>query len=229
MKQWYSTDNYFDISNFRHRDLFHGLQFVWQALDHLEKYILGQSLGHIDAKQQQYAYLINPELISIGEGTVIEPGAYIKGPCIIGKNCQIRHGAYIRGNVIVGDNCVVGHTTELKHSILLDHAKAAHFAFVGDSILGNDVNLGAGVKCANLRLDDAAVIICHGEESISTGRRKLGSIIGDKAQIGCNVVANPGTLFGKGVKCFPTMNVGGIFPHGSLIKPKSKNMALFCE
>ncbi len=223
MTLWYSPEQFFDVSSFEHRDLFKGASFVWQALERLESYILGKSLGKIEAKQQDFAYFVNPELISIGEGTIIEPGAYIKGPAIIGKNCQIRHGAYIRGNVIIGDRCIVGHTTELKHSILLNHARAAHFAFVGDSILGNDVNLGAGVKCANLRLDDQPVIVRYGEETIATGLRKFGSIVGDGAQIGCNVVMNPGTLFSKNSRCYPTLNVGGVFPQGVTVKSSRKS------
>ncbi len=170
--------------------------------------------------------MVNPEQISIGEGTIIEPGAYIRGPCIIGKNCQIRHGAYIRGNVIIGDHCVVGHATELKHSILLDHAHAAHFAFVGDSILGNGVNLGAGVRCANLRLDGAPVCVQYGEESFSTGMRKLGAVIGDEAQIGCNVVLNPGTCFGKESRCFPGLTVSGYIEGSKCLRPKQKNSVI---
>jgi NDP-sugar pyrophosphorylase family protein len=175
-------------------------------------------LGKLHSKHQECAYLVNPELISIGEGTIVEPGAYIRGPCIIGRNCHIRHAAYIRGNVLVGDRCVVGHATELKSCILLNHARAAHFAFVGDSILGNDVNLGAGVKCANLRLDETPVTVRFHNESISTGLRKLGSIIGDGCQIGCNTVLNPGTLLGKHAKCYPCINVSGVVEEGCVAK-----------
>ena len=218
MSHWYSPDTFFDFSEFEYRDLFQDISCVWQALGKLEKYILGKQLGKIESKQQQYAYLVNPELISIGEGTIIEPGAYIKGPAIIGKNCQIRHGAYIRGNVIVGDNCVIGHTTELKHSVLLNHVCAAHFAFIGDSIIGNRVNLGAGVKCANLRLDNQPVKLHYHNETIQTGLRKFGAIIGDDAKIGCNVVMNPGTLFGKQACCYPTLNIGGIIVEKTIIR-----------
>lgn len=214
----FSASYFFDLSSFEHRAVFDGCSYVWQVLEKLEAYLLRQPLGKIQSEHQEYAYLVNPELISIGEGTVIEPGAYIRGPCIIGRNCQIRHGAYIRGNVLIGDRCVVGHTTELKHAILLNHARAAHFAFVGDSVLGNDVNLGAGVKCANLRLDGNPVFVRYHQQSISTGLRKFGSIIGDGCQIGCNVVMNPGTLFGKQSKCYPCTNIGGVIEDGRLVK-----------
>ena len=165
---------------------------------------------------------MHPELIAIGEGTIVEAGAYIRGPCVIGKNCHIRHGAYIRGNVLIGDNCIVGHTTELKSAILLNHARAAHFAFVGDSILGNDVNLGAGVKCANLRLDNQPVSVPFKDSLLSTGMRKLGAIIGDEVQLGCNVVVNPGTVIGKRTKCFPSLNIGGTIPEDRLVRPQKK-------
>jgi NDP-sugar pyrophosphorylase family protein len=222
-----SIDAFFDLSTFEHKEVFVGCTYPWQALMNIEKYLLGLPLGRIDSALQECAYLVNPELISIGEGTIIEPGAYIKGPCVIGKNCQIRHGAYIRGNVIVGDRCIVGHTTELKHSILLNHARAAHFAFIGDSILGNDVNIGAGVKCANLRLDGENIIIRYKDSSLSTSLRKFGSIIGDGCQIGCNVVLNPGTLFGKLSKCYPGLTVGGVIEARKLVRPEKK--PLFVE
>ena len=143
------------------------------------------------------SFLINPELISIGKGTVIEPGAYIKGPCIIGENCTVRHGAYIRGDFIAGNNCVIGHDTEVKNCVMLNDARAGHFAYLGDTVVGNDVNLGAGTKCANLKLDGRPIIVhCEGTR-IATGVKKFGAILGDGAQTGCNTVTNPGTLLEK--------------------------------
>ncbi len=132
--------------------------------------------------------------VELREGAVIEPCAFIKGPAIIGSNAQIRHCAYIRGDVFVDKDCVVGHTTEVKHSIFLNGAKAGHFAYIGDSILGIDVNLGAGTKLANLRLDRRSVRLKANRGIIDTNIRKFGAIIGDKTQIGCNTVTNPGAL-----------------------------------
>jgi len=218
----FSCEQFFDVTGFEHRALFEKCEFVWEALEKLNSYLAQCKLGNIESLHQEYAYLVNPELISIGKGTIIEPGAYIKGPCIIGKNCHIRHGAYIRGEVVIGDGCVVGHTTELKHSIFLNHAVAAHFAYIGDSILGNHTNLGAGTKCANLRLDGGAVIVHSGHESISTGMRKFGAIIGDGCQLGCNTVLNPGTLLGKGVYVYPSLNLSGYIGAKSLVKPGAK-------
>ncbi|MDE3055159.1 MAG: UDP-N-acetylglucosamine diphosphorylase [Verrucomicrobiota bacterium] len=158
-----------------------------------------------EIKIPEHVYLEFPERIAIGKGTVIEPGVYIQGPCIIGENCILRHGAYIRNGVIMGNHCAIGHAAEVKHSILLNYAAAAHFTYVGDSILGNRVNLGAGVKCANLRLDRRPVV---------PGLSKFGTCIGDSAQVGCNAVLNPGTLIGRDAIIYPLQSVSGfVAPH----------------
>ena len=213
---------FFDLSQFEHAALFQNDPEPWIVLSRLTEYLKTQSFGLLKGTISPGAYLINPELISIGEGSIVEPGAYIQGPCIIGKNCVIRHGAYIRGNVLTGDGCVIGHDSEIKHSIFLNRAHAAHFAYVGDSILGNEVNLGAGTKCANLRLDQGLITVRVKEEKIPTHQRKLGAIVGDRSQIGCNVVTNPGTFIGKNVRCTPCLNIEGVIPEGSLIKPAFK-------
>lgn len=191
----------------------------WEALSAIHGYITSHPLGHIEIEPPKGVYLINPEQISIGKGTVLEPGAYIKGPCIIGKNCTVRHGAYIRGDFICGNNCVIGHDTEVKNVIFLDGVHAAHFAYVGDSILGNKVNLGAGTKCANLKLDNGKIVIAINGERIETGLRKFGAIIGDGCQTGCNSVLNPGTLLGKNVCCYPCTNFGGYIEADHVVKP----------
>jgi bifunctional N-acetylglucosamine-1-phosphate-uridyltransferase/glucosamine-1-phosphate-acetyltransferase GlmU-like protein len=135
--------------------------------------------------------------LSIGKGVLVESGAFIKGPAIIGDQSEIRQGAYLRGHCLVGARCVVGHVTEVKHAIFLDDAKAGHFAYLGDSILGNGVNLGAGTKLANLRFTGGDVLVKTPDGPISSGLRKFGAIFGDKAQTGCNAVTNPGTVLGK--------------------------------
>lgn len=210
--------NLFDLEKYAHASLFENIEYVWEALEHLEEYLGKFSLGKIETVIPKGAFLIEPEKISIGTGTVIEPGAYIQGPCIIGANCQIRHGAYIRGNVVIGDGCVIGHNTEIKHSILLDNACAAHFNYVGDSILGNGVNLGAGVKCANLRLDALPISILLNGQKIATRLNKLGLVAGDGAQLGCNAVANPGTILGKNAFCHPCVNIQGAIPSRAIVK-----------
>jgi bifunctional UDP-N-acetylglucosamine pyrophosphorylase / glucosamine-1-phosphate N-acetyltransferase len=208
---------FFEFGQFQHRALFDELEFVWEAISRIELYLKRFPLGAIEVEIPAGVHLVNPELISIGKGTVLEPGAYVKGPCVIGAKCTIRHGAYIRGDLIAGDQCVIGHDTEIKNSILLNQAHAAHFAYVGDSILGNRVNLGAGVKCANLKLDNGLIDVSLEGRRIPTGFRKLGAIIGDDSQIGCNAVTNPGTLIGRNVFCFPCLNISGLIPSDQIV------------
>lgn len=209
-----SPDKLFDLALFRYAAIFEGCTCPWEALKKLESYLKGMPLGKIRVEIPSGAFLVNPEEIYIDEGTIVEPGAYIKGPCVIGKNVQIRHGAYIRGNVLVGDDAVIGHDTEIKHTIVMNKAAAAHFAYLGDSILGNHVNLGAGTKCANLRLNHQEVFV----GGIATGLKKFGAILGDGTQLGCNSVTNPGTVTGKGVIVHPCVNFGGIVPAGAIVK-----------
>jgi NDP-sugar pyrophosphorylase family protein len=154
-----------------------------------------------------------------GRGVLVESGAFLKAPAIVGDRSEIRQGAYLRGYCLVGKRCVVGHTTEVKHSILLDDAKAGHFAYLGDSILGNQVNLGAGTKLANLRFQSGEVEVKTAEGPLATGLKKLGAIFGDRCQTGCNSVTNPGTLMGKKSVLMPnTTAPSGLHPASSLIR-----------
>ncbi|MBM3183776.1 MAG: UDP-N-acetylglucosamine diphosphorylase [Chlamydiae bacterium] len=205
-------EDFFSLERFRHRDLWKGGMPIWNPLHLLEEYLKAQTF-RIEIKVPKTVHLERPELISIGKGTVIEAGVYIQGPCIIGKECVLRHAAYLRGSVICGDHSAIGHGAEVKHSILLDSCAAAHLTYVGDSIIGNGVNLGAGVKCANLRFDKKEIVV----SKINTGLRKFGALIGDFSQIGCNSVLNPGTLIGRETICYPLLNFGGIIPPQSLI------------
>lgn len=214
-------ESLFDLSHFVHKKLF-SCEFVWESLSKIKPYLAQYPLGIIEVDISNAVYLVNPEKISIGKGTIIEPGAYIKGPCIIGENCTIRQGAYIRGDFIAGNQCVIGHDTEIKHSIFLDGTQAAHFAYVGDSILGNKVNLGAGTKCANLRFDREDVILKIDQKEYSTGLHKFGAIMGDNSQTGCNSVTNPGTIMGKNSFLYPCVNFGGYLPSAHVVRPNDK-------
>lgn len=157
--------------------------------------------------------------IAIGKGVLIEPGAMIKSPAIIDDCCEIRQAAYLRGYCLAGKRCVLGHATEIKHSIFLNDAKAGHFAYLGDSILGSDANLGAGTKFANLKMVKGNIIIHLEGERIDTGRRKFGAILGDGSQTGCNSVTNPGTIFGKRCILMPnTTSPAGYHKDRSLIR-----------
>lgn len=213
---------FFNISLYAHKSLFENCTFVWEAFQNIKPYLKKQKLGNIECVVPQGTFLIDQEQISIGKGTVIEPGSYIKGPCIIGENCTIRHGAYIRGGLIAGNNCVIGHDTEVKNTIMLDGAHAAHFAYLGECILGNRVNLGAGTKCANLRLDRKSIFVSIEQKHIDTNLHKMGAVIGDDSQLGCNTVTNPGTLLGQKVNSFPCVNFGGFVPSNSLVRPQAK-------
>jgi len=157
--------------------------------------------------------------IRIGKGVLIESGALIKSPTIIGDYSEIRQGAYLRGYCLIGNRCVVGHTTEVKHSILLNDAKAGHFAYLGDSILGNNVNLGAGTKCANLRFVSGTVAVKSPSGIVDTGLRKFGAILGDNTQTGCNAVTSPGTILGPECIIMPnTTAPGGLHPRKTVIR-----------
>lgn len=143
--------------------------------------------------------------VYVSRDAVIEPGAYVQGPCFIGPGAEVRHCAYVRGNVYVGARAVVGHTSEIKGSVLLDEAKAAHFAYVGDSFLGRHVNLGAGTKLANLKLKGDEVRFRHPAtgKPVASGLRKFGAVLGDNAQTGCNSVLSPGTIMMPGATILP--------------------------
>jgi bifunctional N-acetylglucosamine-1-phosphate-uridyltransferase/glucosamine-1-phosphate-acetyltransferase GlmU-like protein len=157
--------------------------------------------------------------IVLGRGVLVESGAMIKSPTIIGDRTEVRQGAYLRGYCLSGKSCVLGHTTEVKHSILLDNAKAGHFAYLGDSILGENVNLGAGTKFANLRFFGGNIHIKTQEGLIDTGRRKLGAILGDETQTGCNSVTSPGTMIGKNSFILPNTTArAGYHPPRTVIR-----------
>jgi NDP-sugar pyrophosphorylase family protein len=216
------SPHYFDLETYEHAAIFDNCRYVWEALKNLDAYLKNCELGNIRFMKLNEVFIENPSLISIGEGTIVEPGAFIRGPCKIGKNCTIRHGAYIRGGVLTGDDCVIGHDTELKNVIFLNKVHAVHFAYVGDSILGHRVNLGAGTKCANLKLDGSPIVIQDQGKRIETGLRKFGAILGDDVQTGCNSVVNPGTLVGKGIVCYPCVTLSGVIPSNSLVKTQEK-------
>lgn len=213
-----SPESFFTIEEFEHSSLFQQIEHVWEVLPNISIYLSQYSLGKIESPLPDGVHLENPHLIQIGKNCLIEPGCFIKGPCIIGDHSEVRQGAYIRGHVITGKKCIIGHATEIKNSILFDGAKAPHFNYVGDSILGKDTNLGAGVICSNLRLDNQNINFLIKGRIFSSKSNKIGLILGDRSQIGCNTVSNPGTLIGKDVLCFPSLNIGGWIPEKSIIK-----------
>ncbi|MEW5723892.1 MAG: glucose-1-phosphate thymidylyltransferase [Thermodesulfobacteriota bacterium] len=166
------------------------------------------------------AALLDDE-IELGPGVVVEPGALLKGPTVIGPRTEVRQGAYVRGACLVGTGCVVGHVTELKNAVMLDGAKAGHFAYVGDSLLGREVNLGAGTKLANLKIVRGPVRLKVGGRVIEVDRRKFGAVLGDGTETGCNSVTSPGTLTGPGCLVAPNLTVAaGYYPRRSVLRAK---------
>jgi bifunctional UDP-N-acetylglucosamine pyrophosphorylase / glucosamine-1-phosphate N-acetyltransferase len=157
--------------------------------------------------------------IVIGLGARIHPTAVIEGPVFIGRDAEIRPGAYIRGGVWIGDRCVIGANTEIKRAILLPHARAPHLNYVGDSILGANVNLGAGTILSNFRHDGATIRIPVNGTLLDTGRRKLGAILGDGVLTGCNAVLHPGVVVGRETQIYPGVQLRpGIYREGSIVK-----------
>ena len=214
----FSPKELFDLSQFPYSAIFDGCDFAWDALPKIKEYIM-----HLFSTVLQPGILTNIGTgavidgpVYIGKNTLVEPGAFIRGPAIIGENCQIRQGAYIRGNLVMGDNSIVGHTTEVKNSIFLNHVHASHFAYIGDSILGNRVNLGAGTKLANLPMFSTKDPTTRKRPSlrfrfdngeIDTGLSKIGAILGDDVQTGCNSVTNPGCIVGPGTLVYPLVSL----------------------
>jgi UDP-N-acetylglucosamine diphosphorylase / glucose-1-phosphate thymidylyltransferase / UDP-N-acetylgalactosamine diphosphorylase / glucosamine-1-phosphate N-acetyltransferase / galactosamine-1-phosphate N-acetyltransferase len=146
----------------------------------------------------------------------LPPYAVIVGPVWIGARCDIRPGAFIRGNVIVGEDCVLGNACEFKNCLLMDGVQVPHFNYVGDSVLGNRAHLGAGVICSNLRLDQQPVVVRTAESSFETGLRKFGAILGDEAEVGCNVVLNPGSVLGPRAIVTPALAFTGHLPAATI-------------
>jgi UDP-N-acetylglucosamine diphosphorylase / glucose-1-phosphate thymidylyltransferase / UDP-N-acetylgalactosamine diphosphorylase / glucosamine-1-phosphate N-acetyltransferase / galactosamine-1-phosphate N-acetyltransferase len=192
--------------------IFHGLRFPWEALSKIKAFILEYG------PQLPEDYERIDEFVWVGQGTVIEKSVLIKGPAIIGRNCELRHSAFIRDNVLMGDQVVVGNSTEIKNSILMTRAQAPHFNYVGDSILGFKAHIGAGVILSNLKSDGSTVRVKHNNETIETGLRKFGAILGDNVEVGCNSVLNPGTVIGKNSTVYPLSSVRGVIPENSIYK-----------
>jgi NDP-sugar pyrophosphorylase family protein len=204
-------DRFFTFEDDLSRQLFDGIDYVWDAVSQLPALLsrLLHGTHAIDGEVMDGAVL-GTAPIHVAAGARVEPGAYIRGPAYIGPGAVVRHGAYLRENCILLAGAVLGHASEMKNSLLLPHAKAPHFAYVGDSILGNRVNLGAGTKLSNARLSGVRTIsITVDGVTHDTGLRKLGAIIGDDAQLGCNVVTNPGTLLGPRVVAYPGTSIRG--------------------
>lgn len=208
-----SKDIFFNLTNFRFSKIFSDMGYVWEVIPKIAKFI------DMQFKNKE----IKPNFkkgknIYIGEGTIIQEGAVIIGPAIVGNNCLIGHGSLIRENCILGNNVNIGHAVEIKNSVFLNNAVAAHLNYIGDSIIGNNVNISGGAILANFRLDKKSVLVRIGDKKIETGLQKFGAIIGDDCNIGVNVVLNPGTILGKNTVVYPLISVTGVHKNGEIIK-----------
>lgn len=209
----------FDLGQTEHAALFEGCDHAWAVLARLKDYLKARLRPGLHNRCEGTAYI--GEQVFIGEGTVVEDGAMIKGPAIIGRDCRIRHSAYLREDVIIGDGCVVGNASELKNVLMFNHAQAPHFNYVGDSVLGHRAHLGAGVKISNIKLDRTNVTVEMDGQPFDTGLRKFGALLGDGSDIGCNAVLNPGSIVGPGAIIYPNVTWRGILPAHMIAKNKA--------
>lgn len=202
-----------DLSHTLAGDYLAGFQYPWQGLDGIKELIL--TLGP-DLPAEEYDH--PAEGVWVAKSATVYPSAYLGAPCIIGPETEVRHGAFIRGSALVGAHCVVGNSVELKNVILFDNVQVPHYNYVGDSILGYKSHMGAGSITSNVKSDKTLVVVKGDGESIETGRKKFGAILGDGVEVGCNSVLNPGTVLGRRVSVYPTSCVRGVIPADSIIK-----------
>ena len=186
-------------------------EYSFEVLSSIESYII--ELGNdLDDSYEEV-----DENVWVAKDASVASSALIVGPCIIDHGAEIRHNAYIRGNVIIGKNVVLGNSCEVKNSILFDDVKVPHFNYVGDSIIGYKVHLGAGVIISNLKSDESMVVI-KGDISLNTNLRKVGAFLGDNVFVGCNSVLNPGTVIGVNTSIYPLSNVRGVISSNVIVK-----------
>ena len=220
----FAPAEYLTLEHTAHSKLFENQKYVWDALKQIASYlqfrlkpgVLGELVGKPFISRQVF----------VGEGTIVEQGAFLKGPAWIGANCHIRSGCYIRENVIVGDGAVLGNSCEFKNSIIFDEAQVPHFNYVGDSILGFKAHLGAGVILSNVKLDHREIAVTAEDGNIATGLTKFGAIIGDRTEVGCNAVINPGSVLGRDCIIYPGANFRGVLPARTILKVRQQHQML---
>ena len=203
----------YDLTHTLAADYLKGFTYPWEALKGISDLII--SLGkELDPNEYD-----NPsENVWVHKTAKVFPSAYLGAPCIIGANTEVRHCAFIRGSALVGENCVVGNSVELKNVILFDNVQTPHYNYVGDSILGYKSHMGAGSITSNVKSDKTNVVVKSKDERIETGIKKIGAMLGDCAEVGCNSVLNPGTIVGRNSNIYPTSCVRGVIPANSIYK-----------
>ena len=205
----------FDLSHSVAADYLKGFTYPWEALAGISDLIL-----ELGSKLDLSEYDHPEEDVWIHKSVTVFPTAYIHGPCIIGAGTEVRQCAFIRGSALVGENCVIGNSTELKNVIIFDNVQVPHYNYVGDSILGFKSHMGAGSVTSNVKSDKLPVVINNEGEKIETGRKKIGAMLGDFVEVGCNSVLNPGTIVGRNSNIYPTSCVRGVVPEGHIYKDK---------
>lgn len=211
----YTINDLLDLSKTVAAPLFEGKTYPWEVLADISDFItvLGSTLPEEEYEKRG-------ESVWIARDAEVFPSAYIGSPCIIDHGAQVRHCAFIRASAIVGKNAVVGNSTELKNVVLFDNVQTPHYNYVGDSILGYKAHMGAGSITSNVKSDKSLVVIKNGDELIETGRKKVGAILGDYVEIGCNSVLNPGTVLGRRASVYPASCVRGVIPEDGIYKSK---------
>ena len=206
------TAHLFDLEHTIAAELFKGRQYPWQVLGDIRAFILklGESLPAAEFDHSA------PD-VWIARDAKIAPTACLNGPLIVDHGAEIRHCAFVRGSAIVGKNAVVGNSTELKNCILFDGVHVPHFNYVGDSVLGYKAHMGAGSVTSNVRSDRKNIVI-HIGDGIETGLRKVGAMLGDGVEVGCNTVLNPGVIVGRNCIVYPASCVRGVIPENHIYK-----------
>mgnify|MGYP000825778865 CR=1 FL=1 len=209
----FTIANMLDMTQTIAGELFQGKTYPWEVLPKIHDFIM--EVGMLLSKDE---YEEVKEHVWVAKSAMVAPTAYINGPAIIGPDAEIRHCAFIRGNAIVGEGAVVGNSTELKNVILFDKVQVPHYNYVGDSVLGFKSHMGAGSITSNVKSDKTLVVVKNGEEKIETGLKKMGAMLGDHVEVGCNSVLNPGTVIGRNSNVYPTSCVRGVIPAGHIFK-----------
>lgn len=205
----------YDLDKTIAAELFDGKTYPWEVLDEIKPFIL--KLGETLSPDE---YDHPSEGVWIAKDAKVFPSAYIGAPCIIDHEAEVRHCAFIRGSAIVGKGAVVGNSTELKNVVLFDKVQVPHYNYVGDSVLGYKAHMGAGSVTSNVKSDKTLVVIKEPGNSVETGRKKVGAMLGDNVEVGCNSVLNPGTVIGRESNIYPTSCVRGVIPPHSIYKDK---------
>ncbi len=206
-------NNLLDTSKTIAKDIFLGKKYPFEVLPEIKDFIL-----ELQKKLNKDEFNITDENIYIHKSVKVYETANIFGPCIIDEGTEVRPGAFIRGNAIIGKNCVVGNSTEIKNVIIFDNVQVPHYNYVGDSVLGFKSHMGAGSITSNVKSDKTLIKVKNGDEVIETGLKKMGAILGDKVEVGCNSVLNPGTIIGRNTNIYPLSSVRGTVPQNSIFK-----------